>query len=89
VAAYLGLRVNELAALQRGDIDLARKRVHIRHNFDKKRRASTVKSEESETWMPLHPEAETALRDALDHLPDTSPDALMLHRPMAGSSPPA
>jgi integrase len=24
-----------------------------------------VKSEESETWMPLHPEAETALKDAL------------------------
>src|SRR4051794_17983680 len=76
--------MNELAALQRGDIDLAHKRVHIRHNFDKKRRASTVKSEESETWMPLHPEAETALRDALDHLTDTAPNALVFHGPRGG-----
>jgi integrase len=89
VAADLGLRVNELAALQRGDIDLARKRVHIRHNFDKKRRASTVKSEESETWMPLHPEAETALRDALDHLPDASPGALVFRGPRGGIIRPA
>src|SRR3954452_7133758 len=84
VATYLGLRVNELAALQRGDIDLTHKRVHIWHNFDKKRRASTVKSEESETWMPLHAEAEAALRDALDHLPDTSPGALLFHGPRGG-----
>src|SRR4051812_48617027 len=84
VAAYLGLRVNELAALQRGDIDLAHKRVHIRHNFDKKHRASTVKSEESETWMPLHPEAETALRDALEHLSDTAADTLVFRGPLGG-----
>jgi integrase len=84
VAAYLGLRINELAALQRGDIDLPHKRVHIRHNFDKKRRASTVKSEESETWMPLHPEAETALRDALEHPPDAAPDALVFRGPRGG-----
>ena len=51
VATYLGLRANELAALQRGDVDLAFKQVHIRHNFDRRRRPSTVKSEESETWI--------------------------------------
>jgi hypothetical protein len=51
VATYLGLRVNELAALQWGDVDLAFKQVHIRHNFDRRRRPSTVKSEESETWI--------------------------------------
>lgn len=58
---YLGPRVNELAALQLGDIDLFRHRINIRYNFDKKRRASTVKSAESETWLPQHPEAEEAL----------------------------
>ena len=88
VAAYLGLRVNELAALQRGDIDLTNKRVHIRHNFDKKRRASTVKSEESETWISLHPEAETALRDALDHCPTPHHTRWCSAAPAAGSSPP-
>jgi integrase len=76
--------VNELAALQRGDIDVTHKRVHIRHNFDKKHRASTVKSEESETRMPLHPEAETALRDALDQLPDTAPGSLVFRGPRGG-----
>jgi integrase len=84
VAAYLGLRVNELAALQHGDIDLDRQRVHVRHNFDKRHRPSTVKSEESETWMPLHPEAETALRHALDQTPDASPDALVFRGPRGG-----
>jgi len=83
-AAYLGLRVNELAALQRDDVDLAGKRVHIRHNFDKKRRPSTVKSEESETWMPLHPEAEAALRHTLDQTPDASPEALVFRGPRGG-----
>jgi integrase len=84
VAAYLGLRVNELAALQVGDIDLARQRVHIRHNFDKKHRSSTVKSEESETWMPLHPEGEAALRHALDQVPAASPEDLVFRGPRGG-----
>ena len=83
-AAYLGLRVNELAALQVSDVDLRGKRVHIRHNFDKKRRPSTVKSEESETWMPLHPEAETALRHALDQAPGTPPEELAFRGPRGG-----
>jgi integrase len=89
-AAYLGLRVNELAALQHGDIDLPGKRVHIRHNFDKKHRPTTVKSEESETWMPLHPEADTALHhalkltsgDAANSAPD--PEALVFRGPRGG-----
>jgi integrase len=84
VAAYLGLRVNELAALQRGDVDLVRKRVHVRHNFDKKHRPSTVKSEESETWMPLHPEAETALAHALEQEPGASEDAVVFRGPRGG-----
>jgi integrase len=87
-AAYLGLRVNEFAALQRGDVDLAQKRVHIRHKLDMKRRPSAVKSEESETWMPRHLDAATALRDALDHATDTTPDALVSAAPAAASSPP-
>ena len=62
-SAYLGLRVNELAALQWNDVDLHRHRINIEHNFDKKRRTITVKSTESETWLPLHPEAETAIQD--------------------------
>jgi integrase len=84
VVTYLGLRLNELAALQRNDVDLTGKRVHIRHNFDKKRRPSTVKSEESETWMPLHPEAETALRHALGQVPDASQEALVFRGPRGG-----
>jgi integrase len=83
-AAYLGLRVNELAALQRADVDLDQQRVHVRHNFDKRRRPSTVKSEESETWMPLHPEAATALRHALDQNPDGSDDDLVFRGPRGG-----
>ena len=85
VAAYLGLRVNELAALQRADVDLDRARVHVRHNFDKRRRPSTVKSEESETWMPLHPEAATALRHALDQNPDATEDELVFRGPRGGT----
>jgi integrase len=63
--AYLGLRVKELAALRPDDVDLAHHRVHIRHNFDARHRASTVKSEQSEAWMRLHPEAEQAIKDEL------------------------
>jgi integrase/recombinase XerC len=84
VAAYLGLRVNELAALQRRDVDLDRQRVHVRHNFDKRRRPSTVKSEESETWMPLHPEAASALRHALDTNAEASPEDLAFRGPRGG-----
>jgi integrase len=63
--AYLGLRVEELAALRPDDVDLRHHRVHIRHNLDARGRAATVKSEESETWMPLHPEPEQAIKDQL------------------------
>ena len=88
VAAYLGLRVNELAALQHGDIDLQGKRVHIQHNFDKRHRPSTVKSEESETWMPLHPEAEAAVRHALHQTTadraEAGPEALVFLGPRGG-----
>jgi integrase len=84
VLTYLGLRLNQLAALQRDDVDLAGKRVHVRHNFDKKRRPSSVKSEDSETWMPLHPEAETALRHSLRRHPDAPADAVVFHGPRGG-----
>ncbi len=71
--AYSGLRVNEGAALRDTDPDLTHHRVMIRHNLDRKGRASTVKTELSEDWMPLHPEAETALRHALDSRPVGTP----------------
>ena len=56
----------------------------MRHDFDKRHRPSTVKSEESETWMPLHPEAEAALRHALDQAPDESPETLVFRGPRGG-----
>ncbi len=62
VCAYTGLRIRELAALQWDDVQLLNHRIKIWHNFDPKGRPSTVKSEESETWMPLHPEAEAAIQ---------------------------
>jgi integrase len=34
--------------------------------------------------MPLHPEAETALRHALQQTPDASPDALVFRGPRGG-----
>jgi integrase len=84
-AAYLGLRLGELAALQWDDVDLRHHRVLIRHNLDKKRRPSTVKSEESETWMPLHPEAETAITTQRDRRTSPPPGhARIFHGPRAG-----
>jgi integrase len=84
-AAYLGLRLGELAALQWDDVDLRHHRVLIRHNLDKKRRPSTVKSEESETWMPLHPEAETAITTERDRHTSPPPGhARIFHGPRAG-----
>jgi len=83
---YLGLRVNEMSAMQYTDVDLHRHRVDIEHNFDKKRRPTTVKSAESETWLPLHTEAETAIQNQINRLPIPATGSELLFRGPRGGT---
>jgi hypothetical protein len=57
VAAHLGLRINGLAAPQRGDVDLTHERVQVRHNFDEKRRAVHGEIRGQGDLDAAHPEA--------------------------------
>jgi integrase len=77
---YIGVRVNEFAALQCDDVDPHSPRVDIKHNFDKKRRPSTVKSAESETWLPLHEEAKTAIKAQIALLGEHATGAELVFR---------
>lgn len=66
VGAYAGLRLAEVEGLLVEHVDFDGHRIWVSRTIDQKGRVGTTKSESSEDWVPLHPEAEKALRHHID-----------------------